>query len=236
MKIVILLVNTIGWALASLSLAPSATAASIDWSEAFALRARGAGLDPAVLVGFDPQPEPPIAARAALDLADRTSPILVLRDQSNPPGGLQLFDFFLAFDVPGQTIAIIPCFLPSDRLPQLELEIRSDTATGPLLFTLLADFSTSSGGLVDPASVVGFDPQPDPPGEFGARFGLTLAFDELSDVQVRLSVWPADGPPLAFTQVPEPSAFALLGLGVAACAASRRRNARRLYAVSATAP
>lgn len=227
MKIATLLVTTFGWALATLSVAPLATAASVDWSEAFALQARGAGLDPAVLVGFDPQPEPPVAARAALDLADRTAPMLVLRDQSNPPGALQLFDFFFAFDVPGQAITMVPCFLPSDRLPQLELEIRSDTATGPLLFTLVADFSTSSGGLVDPASVVGFDPQPEPPGAYGARFGVTLAFDKLSDVQVRFSVSPADGPPLALTQVPEPSAFALLGVGVAACAASRRRNVRR---------
>jgi hypothetical protein len=215
--------RSFGIALAALLLvAPTATAASIDWSEAFALQARGAGLDPAVLVGFDPQPEPPVAARAALDLADRTSPVLVLRDQSNPSGGLQVFDFFLAFDVPGQAIAIVPCFLPSDRLPQLELEVRSDTATGPLLFTLVADFSTSSGGLVDPGSVVGFDPQPDPPGAFGARFGLTLAFDKLSDVQVRFSMLPADGPPLAFAQVPEPGAAALLGLGIVAIGTLRR--------------
>jgi len=179
-----------------------------------------------VLVGFDPQPEPPADARAVLDLSDRTAPLLILREQSNPPGGLQLFDFFLAVDV-GQTIAIIPCVLPSDLEPRLELEVRADTATGPILFEIFADFSTSSGGLVDPGSVVGFDPQPDPPGEFGARFGLTLAFDRLSDVQVRFSMAALDGAPLAFTQVPEPSAVALLGLGVAACAASRRRSARR---------
>ena len=83
------------------------------------------------------------------------------------------------------------------------------------------------GAGLDPVMLVGFDPQPDPPGEFGARFGLTLAFKELSDVQVLFSVLPADGPPLAFTQVPEPSALALLGLGVAVCAASRGRSARR---------
>ena len=105
MKFATLLVTAFGWALVMLSVSPSATAASVDWSEAFALQARGAGIDPAVLVGFDPQPEPPATARAVLDLADRTSPILVLRDQSNPPGALQLFDFFLAFDVPkGQSI------------------------------------------------------------------------------------------------------------------------------------
>ncbi len=213
--------------MAIVAISRSAGAASVDWSEAFALQSRGAALDPAVLVGFDPQPEPPVTARAVLDLTDRTAPLLILRDQSSPPGGLQLFDFFVAFDVPGQTITIVPCILPSDVSPHLGLEVRADTATGPLLFELLAEFSTSSGGLVDPASVVGFDPQPDPPGEFGARFGLTLAFKELSDVQVRFSVLPTDGPPLAFTQVPEPSAFALLGLGVAMCAASRRRSARR---------
>lgn len=224
MKFATLLVTAFGWALVMLSVSPSATAASVDWSEAFALQARGAGIDPAVLVGFDPQPEPPATARAVLDLADRTSPILVLRDQSNPPGALQLFDFFLAFDVPGRAIAIVPCVLPSDVSSRLELDVRSDSVTGPLLFQIFADFSTTSGGLVDPASVVGFDPQPDPPGAFGARFGLTLAFDELSDVQVRFSVLPADGPPLAFAQVPEPSALALLGLGVAACGALRRRG------------
>jgi hypothetical protein len=212
--------------MAIVAIAHSAGAASVDWSEAFALQSRGAGLDPAVLVGFDPQPEPPVTGRAALDLTDRTAPLLILRDQSNPPGGLQLFDFFLAVDV-GQTIAIVPCILPSDLEPRLELEVRADTATGPILFAVFADFSTSSGGLVDPASVVGFDPQPDPPGEFGASFGLTLAFDRLSDVQVRFAMAPAGGAPLAFTQVPEPSAVALLGLGVAMCAASRRRSTRR---------
>jgi hypothetical protein len=207
------------------SIARSA-AASVDWSGAFALQSRGAGLDPAVLVGFDPQPEPPADARAALDLSDRTAPLLILREQTNPPGGLQLFDFFLAVDL-GQTITIIPCILPSDVSPRLELEVRADSVTGPILFAVFADFSTSSGGLVDRESVVGFDPQPDPPGEFGASFGVTLAFDRLSDVQVRFSMAPPDGAPLAFTQVPEPSAVALLGLGVATCAASRRRSVRR---------
>lgn len=211
---------------ASLVLASPALAASVDWSGAFALQSRGAASNPAVLVGFDPQPEPPAVRGTRLDLSERTAPLLVLPDQSNPPGGLQLFDFFLAVDV-GQTIAIIPCVLPSDVAPRLELEVRADTATGPILFEIFADFSTSSGGLVDPGSVVGFDPQPDPPGEFGARFGLTLGFDKLSDVQVRFAMAPPDGAPRAFTQVPEPSALALLGFGVAACAESRRRSARR---------
>jgi hypothetical protein len=212
-------------ALATTSLfAGAASAAPVDWTEAFALQGR-ADLDPAVLVGFDPQPEPPSApARAELDLRDPSAPILVLRDQSNPSGALQLFDLFFALDAGGRSITIIPCVLPSGASPRLELDVRADSVTGPLLFTALFDFATSSGGLVDPGSVVGFDPQPDPPGEFGATFGLTLAFDRLSDVTVHFTLFDAQGEPVRFAEVPEPASAALVGVGLALCARARRRS------------
>jgi hypothetical protein len=197
-------------------------AATIEWGNAFALQGRGGDLDPAVLVGFDPQPEPPGDA-TELDLADRSAPLLILRNQSNPASGLQLFDLFFALDVPGEAITIVPCVLPSETSPTLELEVRSDSRTGPLLFSLFFDFATSSGGLVDRASLVGFDPQPDPPGEFGASYGLTLAFTKLSDVQVRFTMFDPSGEPVRFAEVPEPASLLLVGVGLAACAARRRR-------------
>lgn len=82
----------------------------------------------------------------------------------------------------------------------------------------------SRGAGLDPAVLVGFDPQPDPPGEFGASFGVTLAFDRLSDVQVRFSMAPPGGAPLAFTQVPEPKS----ALSIAAAFEAIAWRCRRL--------
>jgi hypothetical protein len=209
-------------AAAGLGLDGAASAAPIDWSDGFLLQGRGGVVSPLVLVGFDPQPDPPGDPVTRLDATSPVQPQLVIPNQSNPPGGVQLFDLFLALEVAGVDLTIVPSVFPSDTVPTLELEVRQASRTGPLLFDVFFDFATSSGGLVEPGSVVGFDPQPDPPGQFGATFGLTLGFSRLSEVTVAMRTVDAQGNRLSLATVPEPSSALGFAFGLAACARARR--------------
>lgn len=222
-------------ALLALGLAASqATAAPIvSWSEAFALRGSGGLVDPVLLVGFDPQPDPP-GARSDLGLLLPAAPTLTLRGVSDPPGGRQFFDVFFGLLLPAAPGLLLP-YLPFDLVPDpiasaptRTLHLRAVDRAGATLVDIFVDFASTSGGVLDGASAVAFDPQPEPPGDFplGQAFGLNFAMTSLSDVALTLRMSDAAGAAISFAPVPAPGGVVLLAGALTGLAMTRRRRDR----------
>lgn len=184
-----------------------ARAGAVNWDHAFALQGSGGLVNPGVLIGFNPQPEPP-ARLTELDLSYPPDPVLVLRDQENPVGGQQLFDVFLALGHPGMQFS----FAGPVQVNKTTVQTQARDATGSALFDIQFEIVSSSAGIVDPASLVGFNPQPEPPAGYLGGFGMTFGVDSLSDVFLTLRVFDAAGTQLSFTAVPAPGGLALLAL------------------------
>jgi hypothetical protein len=206
--------------------APAQAAPVVDWADAFRLEPSGGLTDPVVLIGFNPQPDPPVRI-TTLDLRDPTAPRLVITGQSNP----QTFVLFLAIGVGELNGDPTSMDFDLPPLPGADLSSYGFRATGDgSVHDVLLTFSTSSAGIIDGTSIVGFNPQPDPPGNFGAFdvMGLEFSFTTLSDAIVTLQITDQAGAPLSLTAaaVPEPATLSLVGLGAAAMAWSRRRRAR----------
>ena len=139
--------------LSDVSLLPVASA-DVDWGKATTFFATGASgpENPVVLVGFNPQPEPPAAL---WDLSDPTRPTITFPAQ--PPEPVRIY---MAFN---PAFGINPCVAPDPGGFQFEI---TDAHT----YRVVVEASQSDGSQLDPASLVGFNPQPEPPGS-GMPFG-----------------------------------------------------------------
>ncbi|MBL8699878.1 MAG: PEP-CTERM sorting domain-containing protein [Alphaproteobacteria bacterium] len=197
------------------------------------MRGSGGLIDPVLLVGFDPQPDPP-GARSDLGLLLPAAPTLALRDVSDPPGGRQFFDVFFGLLLPATPGLLLP-YLPFDLVPDPiapaptgTVHLRAVDRAGATLVDIFVDFASSSGGVLDGASAVAFDPQPEPPGDFplGKAFGLEFAMTSLSDVTLTLRMSDAAGTAISFAPVPEPGGLALLFAALTSLAISNRAHRR----------
>ena len=184
----------------------------------FKLKTSGGPINPGVLVGFNPQPEPPGDAGF---------------DQHNPPGfrtGISLlnpnvaflnnptdggaFDFLIAL-LDLDDGALLPAVRPpnADGFTGFRTDIKGHDISVSLQF---------GGSEITSFSWGAFNPQPDPPGDWGAG-AIGFAHDPF--MAFRMSV---DGNPLSFSMTPEPGTWGLMltgffGLGLALRA--RRRSA-----------
>jgi hypothetical protein len=187
----------------------------------FALSSHGGPVNPGVLVGFNPQPDPPGDTvgfnpqpdppgdgTSVLDLAIPGNPIIVNRSTGAWYGFL--------FEIAGMGDGSVRHFVDAPN---------ADGFTG---FSSIIGghevdvaFHFSPGG--DPASWVGFNPQPEPPGDFVGQ-GIFYAPDPWASFTMDI-----DGQRLSFSPgAPEPGAWALMLLGVGGLGAALRTQRRRL--------
>jgi len=187
----------------------------VDWGQAFALSAQGPNVDPLILLGFNPQPDPPGDA-ATLNLTDRTQPVLTIPEAAVSGGSMRmLFGIsspyrFAAAGVPVRSMFSFLAEAPvASGLPSLTFEL---------------DMNTGSGGVPIPGSWTFFNPQPEPPllGASPDGLGIDFTFDMTSPATLALRVLEDGANPLVFTLVPEPASAAVMVLGALAFGFRRR--------------
>ncbi len=175
-------------------------------------------INPGVLVGFNPQPDPP-GDNAAVDLVNPYAPTFDL------PSSLFLLgdgSVTILFGIHGPGGDPVSFSLPgSDPMPNSDHRgtYQFDAFVGTQGFQVTLDLSGFAGGWQ------GFNPQPDPPG-FGGQF---VGFSFIGDpaMTVHLDALDANGNvvgPYAFTQAPEPASMLLVISGVVGLALRRKRR------------
>lgn len=205
---------------------------NVDWSGSFTLQGSGSGVvNPIVMVGFNPQPEPPgvfDTELVSLDLANPMMPTI-----SVPTLGIQRFGIlFSTFIVDDNTIPV-PLQINASGVPDINGHFGFNVMglAGESFFDVFFDITMDSGGVFDPASWVGFNPQPEPPGfpPGFASIGFDFRFTSLSAVAANLSMGIVDdnGTALVFNVVPEPSSILLLGSGLIGLAGVLMKRRRR---------
>jgi len=193
----------------------------------FALQTSGGPVvNPGVLVGFNPQPDPP-AVRKAIDLSDPTLPSVL-----TGLGDTRDLQFLFALQAPLTTGSHWSFVLASPPDPE---NVAFDVKFGDFtMFHVTGRAAISDGGRLDPASLVGFNPQPDPPGF--QSFGVALSFlppapalvagvgDVAPFATLAFRMSDADGNVYSFAPVPEPATAAMLLAGIGGVVAWRARR------------
>ena len=195
------------------AIAHSASASPVDWGKTFLLQTTGGTVNPGVLVGFNPQPEPP-AFGTLFSINDGVAE-LTITGVSNPVGGPpQGFQFLFGAAAPGGKTGVV---YPPDPINDFRIAFGIDFASGQSAFTAIVDVQSSSGGGIAPGSDVMFNPQPEPPatgfGNFDT-YGLDFAMASLSDVTLTLRILDAAGNQLDLVAVPEPASAVMFGLAL----------------------
>ena len=191
-----------------------------DRSIGFSLTTSGGVINPGVLVGFNPQPDPP--GDQFLDLRNPLAPTVTVGSEDRE------FRFILSFtNISDFNLLFEPAKPNRDGRTQYGFcdgsvrpgEGGARSCDGSVF---VADLAFSGPGGV--SSWVAFNPQPEPPGDvvayvvgFGADASVSLSLTE-------------NGEPLKFAAAPEPSTWALMGTGLATLGLLVRARRRVLRA------
>lgn len=213
----------VGAALFTLALAAASTQASAsstpgvapnhtfaDGSKGFAFMTTGGRLNPEVLVGFNPQPDPP-GFGGSRDMTPGGGPVTQIATPLSDTG----YGFLIALlDVGPDAMTPLPPAPNSDG--NTGLAFLCDGS----VFRLSLNFA-GPGSAIDWAA---FNPQPEPPGVwFGAQFGYPAAGDPV----VTFSLTEDERPlTLTLAPVPEPAAWSLMLIGIAGIGGLTRSRAQ----------
>ncbi|WP_394764380.1 PEPxxWA-CTERM sorting domain-containing protein [Phenylobacterium sp.] len=187
-----------------------------DGAKGFKLTSHGGPINPGVLVGFNPQPDPPGIGDDGLLIAllNPGDPKLI----SPSTGGA--FSFRLALQGFGDGSVIpLPDAPNSDGFTSLRF------LSGLHAISISLQFGPNQ---VDQGSWKGFNPQPDPPGDvLAGQFNFTTMADPFMAFEISI-----DGQPLTFAMddtgagVPEPATWGLMLLGFGGLGAALRARRR----------
>lgn len=179
---------------------------AVDWATCIILEEINLQA-PRILASINPQPEPP--GGAVLDLTNPANPIL-----ARETGGIAPFRVLFALGGPEPVIFVPYIIHPEIGSGHLEFEARH-AATEQLMFQVVMDIFTSSGGFPVLQTWTQINPQPEPPLPVGAAYtGFDFTFSSLSTAYLSFQVQDSQGQALGFSQVPAPSSLLLLGSGL----------------------
>lgn len=191
-----------------------------DWSDTFLLQ--GAGFEnPLVRVGFNPCPEPPGKL-----VSNPTRPLVSVPGSANP--------FQILFGIAGVGPVTIDAPGEPDAFGDFNFQILSGgvTNTPVVLFNVLFEMTTDSGGVPDARSWQAFLPDVLAPfpgrAADAAQIGFDFNYSSLSTAFLSMQITDANGGnPLSFTAVPAPPTLALIGMGIVWVAGIAHRRRRR---------
>jgi hypothetical protein len=184
-----------------------------DGSAGFDFRTSGGITNPGVLVGFNPQPDPPgVPVLSTPDLRDPTSPIF---DQD---ARAATYLVTVSLLLPGTPSLLLPAVNPPDRDGVARVTCDGSVAKA-------CDGSVFQISLAFPADGVtswsSFNPQPDPPGIY---FSYLATFSGAPTFALSIT---DGGNPLTFSPVPEPATWGLMAVGFVSLGAfAVRRRAK----------
>lgn len=189
-----------------------------DGTGGFALTSTGGPVNPGILVGFNPQPDPPAFGKTTITLADPASPVLVSPGPCHDGVCVSTYNLVMAFEGIGS-----PAF--HIGAPNSDGFTTFDFTTGPAGITHAFEVTLHVTGPTSIASWVAFNPQPDPPADW---FAFQVGFASGGDPDLGFSVT-EDGSPLQFqlASTPLPPALPLLATSVGAMGVLGWRRRRR---------
>ena len=185
-------------------------------------------LNPGVLVGFNPQPEPPL--RISADLSEPVYPSWTWSSDEPAPADTHGYGFIVAFDF-GSAVDIrydTTLMARPDASNHYEFGFTASGITDQFIVGL--DFSEGSGTF-NPASFVSFNPQPEPPlfqGMDFQAFEFNMTPASPTEIAVTMSVRNEDLRAFGVfsPEVPEPSGCLLMCVGVLAIGGYHRARRR----------
>ena len=173
-----------------------------DGSAGFAFKTQGGVINPGLLVGFNPQPDPTGVPPTLVDLSNPEQ-----AEFSNDQVGAYTLE--IALTGFGSGVIATPPAPNADGRTSFEATLDGHVFDVTLAF---------GPGPVYPGSWVGFNPQPDPPGGVvGVDFQFTV--DPWMDLSIQ-----EDGTQMRLGPVPEPATWAMLIPGVAMIGFAARRR------------
>ena len=189
-----------------------------DGSAGFEFLTSGGVVNPGVLVGFNPQPDPPGLPTARGDLRDPASPIFDQTSQATT------YLVTVSLLLPGTPSLLLPAVNPPDRNGRVQVTCDGSVAQACDGSVFQVSLAFPAGGVTSWSS---FNPQPDPPGIY---FSYLATFIEPPTFALSIT---ENNSALSFVAapVPEPATWGLMAVGFVSLGALAMR--RRVKAEAA---